>query len=53
MRPPARHIVAAALIALALALPAGGQEPTAPATLIADQIRFERASQVIRAEGSV
>ncbi|MBF9059132.1 LPS assembly protein LptD [Rhodobacterales bacterium HKCCSP123] len=49
------HIAAAALSALALALaaPAGGQEPGPPATLIADQILFDQGSEVIRAEGGV
>jgi LPS-assembly protein len=54
MRRP-RHIAAAALTALSLALaaPAGGQQPGPPATLIADRINFDRASEVIRAEGGV
>ncbi len=54
MRRP-RHIAAAALTALSLALaaPAGGQQPGPPATLIADRIDFDRASEVIRAEGGV
>lgn len=53
-RPP-RHIAAAALCALSLALasPAGGQQSGPPATLIADEIRFDRGSEAIRAEGGV
>lgn len=50
---PAFRLVAASLVALALAWPAGSQETAAPATLIADHIRFEQGSQIIRAEGSV
>jgi LPS-assembly protein len=54
MRRPARHIAATALTVLALALPAGGQAPPPPpATLIADSIRFEQGSEIIRAEGGV
>jgi len=50
-----RHIAAVALTALALTLaaPAGGQQPGPPATLIADRIGFDRATEVIRAEGGV
>ncbi|NKX44737.1 LPS-assembly protein LptD [Roseicyclus persicicus] len=51
-RAPLR-LAAAALTVLALALPAGGQQTQPPATLIADAIRFEQGSQVIRATGSV
>lgn len=54
MRFPARHLAAAALGALVLALPARAQDATQPpATLIADQIRFAQGEQVIRAEGGV
>jgi LPS-assembly protein len=51
----ARHIATAALAALALALaaPAGGQQPGPPATLIADSILFGQGTQVVRAEGGV
>jgi len=54
MRPAARHLAAAALGALVLALPAGAQDATEPpATLIADSIRFTQGEQVVRADGSV
>jgi len=54
MRHAARHMTAAALCALLLALPVGAQDATEPpATLIADTIRFAQGEQVIRAEGSV
>lgn len=53
MTTPIRQTAAAALIALAIALPAGSQPIAPPASLIADEIRFERDTQVIRAEGSV
>ena len=53
MKAPLRQTAVAALIALALALPAGGQQSAPPATLIADEIRFERDTQVIRAIGGV
>ena len=50
-----RHLLAATLaaLALALALPAGGQQPGPPATLVADSILFDRGSRVVRAEGGV
>jgi len=54
MRHAARHMTAAALCALMLALPVGAQDATQPpATLIADNIRFAQGEQAIRAEGSV
>lgn len=48
-----RHILAAALAALLLAGPGAAQAPPAPAALIADAIRFDRAAGIIRAEGGV
>jgi len=47
-----RTPVAAGLMALTLASPLAGQEG-APATLIADQIDFTRATQVVTARGGV
>lgn len=52
MRYLLRHI-AIGLLALGLALPSAAQDSVAPATLIADNIRFDQGSEVITARGSV